>query len=299
MDILKNKIDYASRLYNANLDHIPATLQIIEHAMFLLKKDANYDFFGSFTGKNVQEYCSFTYHGECSRPIRDDIFISDFKIFSLEFKEFHTKLRNIGSTWSWLDSQRANKIIYTSVMSVACCFDLWKKGSRKTPGTFFEIFMAAILKWMLPNETFSKHIPLLDEINENPGISDSSSVSTDIVIRSSTYSNRNIVIPLKITTRERIVQPFAQQRILNSFFGENIYFSFLACISETQQDKNKKKVNQICLPGTIKLYQKHLSSISGLYYCDIPERYLGNDLTDIIPVKSMGEFLIDVYLFFK
>ncbi|EED3353216.1 type II site-specific deoxyribonuclease, partial [Salmonella enterica subsp. enterica serovar Havana] len=35
MDILKEKIDVASRLYNLNLDHIPATLQVIEHAMLL------------------------------------------------------------------------------------------------------------------------------------------------------------------------------------------------------------------------------------------------------------------------
>ncbi|EEV8731363.1 type II site-specific deoxyribonuclease, partial [Escherichia coli] len=41
-----------------------------------------------------------------------------------------------------------------------------------------------------------------------------------------------------------------------------------------------------------------LSSIAGIYYCDIPERYLQADLTSIIPVKSMGEFLSDINDFF-
>ncbi|WP_267436332.1 hypothetical protein [Erwinia psidii] len=51
MDILKEKIDLASRCYNLNLDHIPGTLQVIEHAMLLLKNNAGYGYFGSFNGK--------------------------------------------------------------------------------------------------------------------------------------------------------------------------------------------------------------------------------------------------------
>ena len=298
MDILKEKIDVASRLYNLNLDHIPATLQVIEHAMLLLKNNAGYGYFGSFNGKNTQEYHSFTFNGEYSRPVRDDLFITDYDFFVSGFREFNESLRDIGSKWSSFDSRRANKIIYTSVMSVACCFDLWKSGSRKTPGTFFEIFMAAVLKWMIPDEIFSKHIPLIDQLESDDESIDPSSVSTDIVIKTK-YKNASVVIPLKITTRERIVQPFAQQRILDSYFGNGVYFSFLACISETQQDKKKKKVNHICVPGTIRLYQKYLSSLSGMYYCDIPERYLERDLTDIIPVRTMGDFLFDIYSFFR
>jgi len=298
MDILKEKIDLASRRYNLNLDHIPATLQVIEHAMLLLENNAGYGYFGSFNGKNTQNYHSFTFDGEFSRPVRDDLFITDYHFFVAGFREFNESLKTIDRRWSSFDSARANKIIYTSVMSVACCFDLWKSGSRKTPGTFFEIFMAAVLKLMIPDEIFSKHIPLIDQLESDDESFDPSSVSTDIVITSKN-KNTSVVIPLKITTRERIVQPFAQQRILDSFFGENIYFSFLACISETQQDKKRRKVNHICVPGTIKLYQKYLSSISGIYYCDIPERYLERDLTDIIPVKSMGDFLFDIYSFFR
>jgi len=298
MDILKEKIDLASRRYNLNLDHIPATLQVIEHAMLLLENNAGYGYFGSFNGKNTQNYHSFTFDGEFSRPVRDDLFITDYHFFVAGFREFNESLKTIDRRWSSFDSARANKIIYTSVMSVACCFDLWKSGSRKTPGTFFEIFMAAVLKLMIPDEIFSKHIPLIDQLESDDESFDPSSVSTDIVITSKN-KNTSVVIPLKITTRERVVQPFAQQRILDSFFGENIYFSFLACISETQQDKKRRKVNHICVPGTIKLYQKYLSSISGIYYCDIPERYLERDLTDIIPVKSMGDFLFDIYFFFR
>lgn len=299
MDVLKEKIDQASKLYNSNSDHASATLDIISHAIELLNTNATYKPFGCFSGKKTQEYHSFKSINEESRPVRDDLFINDFNTFKKSFEDFKKSLFEIKSSWSKADSDLANKIIYTSVMSVACAFDLWKSGSRKTPGTFFEIFMAAILKWLLPNESFSKHIPLIDSINESEESSDAASVSTDIVIRSKSIKDLGVVIPLKITTRERIVQPFAQQRILDSYFGHGVYHSFIACISETQQDKKKRKVNHICVPGTIRLYQKYLSEISGIYYCDIPERYLEKDLTDVIPVKSMGDFLCDIFLFFN
>src|SRR5690606_14225136 len=131
-----------------------------------------------------------------------------------------------------------------------CAYDLWQRRSRKTPGTFFEVLMASLLQQMLPRAAFSKHIPLAallrdrdaaegatetetDAVEEAEGEDDGrSSVSTDLVIGTPDRPG-GVVVPLKITTRERIVQPFAHQRILDSAFGEGVYRSLLVCISET------------------------------------------------------------------
>ncbi|WP_158151267.1 type II site-specific deoxyribonuclease [Pantoea ananatis] len=305
MDDLKRKIDLASKLYNKNQSHITQCRDIAVHSLDMLNAKAIYSYFGDFEGKITLSYYAFQYNGDFSRPVRPDLFISESDEFLSLFEKLLIKLPCINASWSSEDSHIANKVIYTSVMSVSCAFDLWKKGSRKTPGTFFEILMAAILKIVLPDEAFSKHIPLVDTLNveeENIASSseelESSSVSTDIVIKNS-RDTVGAVIPLKITTRERIVQPFAQQKILDSYFGRGKYNSFVACISETQQVKNKNKVNHICVPGTIRLYQKYLAKISGIYYCDIPERYLMQDLTSVLPVKSIGDLFKDIYLFFK
>lgn len=287
MNYLKDFIDSASVKYNANQDHMSEVNQTIDYALTRLKQYANYTSFGKYSGKSSVDYNAFSCNGVTSRPIRPDLFMSDPNEFNAAFSALKHKIKSNLSSCGDADRENANKVIYTAVMSVACCFDLWQSGSRKTPGTFFEIFIAALLKAIIKNGEFSKHIPL-----ECDG--EKTSVSTDIVIKGGRGS---AVIPLKITTRERIVQPFAQQRILDSFFGEGVYQSFIACISETQQDKNNSKVNHICVPGTIILYQKHLSSISGLYYCDIPERYLEDDLTSVISVKSMGDFIFDIYDF--
>lgn len=258
-----------------------------------------------------------------SRPIRPDLFYVDAEEFLKAHNELIKGFHKIPSEWSTEEIARANKVIYTGVTAFACCYDLWQRGSRKTPGTFFEVFVAGILKELFADYYFSKHIPLVSllenielekliktenplelsnkENNENElegGEEDASSLSTDLVIKSAN-SERSLVIPLKITTRERIVQPFAHQRILNSAFGPNIFTSYLVCISETQQDSKKRKVNQVCVPGPVKLFQKHLAPLGGLYYCDIPQRYNASDIKRVIPIKTAGDFLVDAYLFFK
>lgn len=125
-----------------------------------------------------------------------------------------------------------------------------------------------------------------------------SSVATDLVI-ARPDCERRIVIPLKITTRERIVQPFAHQRILDSAFGKGLYNSFLTCVSETQLDHKTQSVKQVCVPGTVKLFQRHLGQISGLYYCDVPQRYAADDMAAYLPVKEIGEIFRDFGRYFN
>lgn len=308
MKDLKKYLDIASKKYNSNKKHADECRALISYALNKLISNSDYGVFGDFQGKPVITYNAFSNSNEISRPVRPDLFILDENVFISEYDLLINSLSKPPSLWGSADINRANIIVYTGVMAIACCYDLWQKGSRKTPGTFFEIFMASLLQEMLPEEVFSKHIPLTSLLgnssaeNKDDSIAtdedNASSVSTDIVIRGN-HSNQALVVPLKITTRERIVQPFAHQRILDSAFGEHAFTSFVVCISETQQDKKKSKVNHICVPGTIKLFQQYLAPVGGLYYCDVPPRYLTKDMQSVIAVKSVGNFFIDAYEFFE
>jgi hypothetical protein len=137
--------------------------------------------------------------------------------------------------------------------------------------------LGSILSAFLPQHKRGKFISL-PEFGEK--------VSTDIVLDDGVLG---IVFPAKITTRERIVQPYAHQRILDSVFGDARYKSVLLCVSETQRDDKKQGVNNICVPGTIKLFQAHLSKLSGLYYLDPPVRYLQDDILSLVPVGDFGK----------
>jgi hypothetical protein len=141
--------------------------------------------------------------------------------------------------------------------------------------------MGSLLGRLLPEHKRTKEAHLLEE---------DESVSTDILFARMDKS-KTLVIPAKITTRERIVQVFAHQRILDSVHGAGNYVSILVSASETQRDGKKNRANMICVPGTIKLFQKHLAAIGGMYYIDPPGRYLAADMTAILPVNTIGYLL--------
>jgi len=309
MDNIREQLKAVGVRYNKSLPHYDECIQLVSTAHGKLGDDANFAAYGCFAGKPAVDYNVFSANGFTSRPVRPDIYIQSHDEFVHSIAKLAAALESRPLQIDDDTIEISNRVVYTSVMSVACCYDLWQRGSRKTPGTFFEFFMAALLQKMLPHAVFSKHIPLaalLNDAETGEGVpvdveaveSDeedggAASVSTDLVIGME-GRHGGVVVPLKITTRERIVQPFAHQRILNSAFGESAYQSLLVCISETQLDEKTKSVKQVCVPGTVKLFQKYLAPVGGLYYCDIPQRYFAPDMQKIIPVKSVGKFFQDI-----
>lgn len=207
-----------------------------------------------------------------------------------------------------MDPDLLDRVIYTAISAFSLAYDLWKPKSRKTPGTFFEVVIGSACRITFPGYALTKHIPIkgvvaadtvdalaetvVDGEEDDAAEFSGDSVSTDLVI-TNPRTGRGAVVPLKITTRERIVQPFAHQRILDSAYPGQ-YASFVACISEVQRDDATSTVKQICVPGTIALFQKHLARVNGLYYCDIPRRYAQKDFTRIIPVKPFHALFADI-----
>jgi hypothetical protein len=312
----------ACKLYNGGQLHYDACKAVFYRAHMKLSTNAAYGHYGDFAGQPRVPYNVFSLDNPrvVSRPVRPDLYISDTNEVIALHDRFITSLK--AGPEAWTEEQRAiaNRMVYTAVLSFACCYDLWQRGSRKSPGTFFEILVAGTLQVMLPHAVLTKHIPLAalvpdtevreasaesetepasvepngdEEAPEEPKPDEGSGVSTDLVLRLEN-SPGGIVVPLKITTRERIVQPFAHQRILDAAFGEGVYKSLLTCISETQLDEGTQTVKQVCVPGTVKLFQKYLARIDGIYYCDIPQRYASEDMKHTVSVKSVGEFFSDV-----
>jgi hypothetical protein len=232
------------------------------------------------SGSKIQGHCGSTEYivfdagGKYSRPIRPDLFLINGNFASKWDLTIETLKKGKYMTSS--EQADCDKAVYTLVSAFSTVYNLWKTASRKTPGTFFEIVVGTLLSTFYTECARSKFIPIPGEHER---------VTTDIVLISKT-TKRGLVVPTKITTRERIVQPFVHQRILESVFGDK-YKSLLVCVSEMQRQEDKG-VNQICVPGTIKLFNKHVAKLSGLVYLDPPERYLMKDITSIMPVMNFG-----------
>ncbi len=277
-------------------------LAVAASCLAKLEAEAHLGHFGDFSRKDPVSYSVATSDDGISRPFRPELFVAAPDEFEARAAAF---LKSLGPNGA-IDPPEFDSIIYTAVTAFSLCVDIWKPKSRKTPGTFFEVLIASAARHHFPDYVLTKHVPIgdvaidevvdalvdTDEVQEDATEFSANSVSTDLVI-SNPVTKRGAVVPLKITTRERIVQPFAHQRILSSAYPDR-YASFIACISEVQRDDKTQTVKQICVPGTVALFQKHLASINGLYYCDIPRRYAQADFSKIIAVQPFHRLFLDI-----
>lgn len=277
MKSLELEYKAAKKLYDGGSVATHLLVQVVTNALSLLKKKATLVHLGMCDEKS---YSVFRAGKEISRPFRTELFSVTPKEFQRDWtKLIETAIPNQRRFRS--PSTETNRVLYTAVASFALCYDLWKPKSRKTPGTFFEIVVGSLLQLVLPSLRRTHHV-ILPGQDEN--------VSTDIVFHRPQPDVGGLVIPVKITTRERVVQPFAHQRILDSVFGEHVFRSILVCMSEMQRDGDSG-ANAICVPGAIRLYQSHLSNLTGLYYLDPPLRYLQADVADTVHVRTLGDLL--------
>jgi hypothetical protein len=131
-----------------------------------------------------------------------------------------------------------DKVAYTAAMSYPLAADLTKDGDKKSPGTFFEILVGHIFAARYDvNPTRTVQIPTLDTQTNIP---------TDYVFE--LPNKRRIHLPIKITSRERVVQVWAHQKLLDGMLGLGRFRGVLVCLSETNKQQNTSVV-EVCLPG--------------------------------------------------
>lgn len=253
---------------------------ITENILALLLNECTKRPQGSLVGINRKAKKYFVFHKGSkppTRPIREDLYLNKNKFISI------WNMRLINEDFSGNPEEVANEInmaVYTSVIAFGCLYDVFKSSSRKTPGTFFEMLIGSILSSItgLPR---GKQISLPDSRFKVP---------TDILLLNE--EGLNLIVPTKITTRERIVQVWSQQRIVENAFGPGHYISVPVFLSELQREGDSG-VNEICVPGQVGQFQKYLASIKCLYYLDVPKSYAEGDITDLILARSFGQLLIE------
>lgn len=229
-----------------------------------------------------KSYSVFVSSPRVSRPFLPSMFLHNPKEFSRRWNEVAATMNPSRSVIED-EAAKVNIVLYTAINAFAICYDLWKPNSRKTPGTFLEVLMGSVLGTLIPTRLRGKFIAIPDQTER---------VATDISYLPE-GGRPGLAFPAKITTRERIVQPIAHQRILDSVFGEGSFRSVLFCVSELQRDKDNA-VDEICVPGPLRLYQSHVARLTGIYYLDSPTRYLQDDVTSVVPVGTIGAFLTDI-----
>lgn len=211
-----------------------------------------------------------------SRPINSDLF--DIRIARSDMESLMS-----GNTDNF-GEQRLQQVLYTTALSFCIATDVISVGNRKSPGTFFETLvghLAAIKFGVNPSKTIA--IPSLDIENTLP---------TDLIFDLGT-GRAKVHMPVKISTRERVVQAWAHQRVLEGMHGTGRFRGILVILTETNKQKDISVV-EVCLPGQWAAYQMYISAMYRVYYFDLPKAYEPlKDRYPFIPVWPFSRFFTE------
>lgn len=215
--------------------------------------------------------------GKTSRPVNAALYRDDLDRATI------TKLL----TCDVMDMSEADitASIYTCAMSYCAAADILKTQDKKTPGTFFEVLVGHMVSRMLgvhPDKQIT--VPTLDE---------EVTIPTDYVFDLGPGKNR-VHLPIKLSTRERVVQVWAHQRVLDGMHGVARFKGVLVAMAETNKQEDRSVV-EVCLPNQWMAYQMYIAVMFRVYYLDIPAKYLAlKDRYPFIQVKPFGAFFREV-----
>lgn len=251
--------------------------QLYETTSSFLSKCARQELTSKVGGKT---YFSFLIGKVISRPINETL--------------YNAGTDGIESMFHFLQDRNFEEVspseftaaCYNFAVGFCACIDLLKKGDQKTPGTLFEILIGHIYARRLGIEP-NRNIDVLN-------LDMRASLPTDFIYDLG-EGKAKFHLPVKTSTRERVVQVWAHQRLLDGVYGTGRFLGTLVCMTETKLDREKLEVVEICLPSQWRLYQMYIAQLTRIYYLDLPDPYrqLGNEFPRI-HVRPLGEFFADV-----
>ena len=172
------------------------------------------------TGKNYVVFSNTA--NKYSRPVNIDLYnagcatnISGIKIID----EFWSNVQS--HTISTQDAHTITAVLYAICMNYCCCADLIH-GVKNNSGDYFE---------KLVGHLYSMHLNVAPTNQMNAVELDGESISlpTDFIFEVGA-GRPKFHVPAKASTRERVVEVWAQQRVLDGAFGVGRFLCLLTCI---------------------------------------------------------------------
>lgn len=224
-----------------------------------------------------------------SRPVNQALFDLDldsvaafFELLDPSTADGAQSIQEALSSW---DRGHLQKTLYSMAIAFCCAIDIQKNGDKKTPGTFFEYFVGYL---------FSKRLQV-NPVRRVEVVSRSKKVSlpTDFIFEPKTR-HPNFHVPVKTSTRERVIQVWAHQRVIDGILGQGNYFGTPVFLTETKLNKKNLEVVEICLPDQWIIYQGHISQLKRIYYLDVPAPYTAlNSSQPPIGVRPFADFFFE------
>ncbi|MBI3654827.1 MAG: hypothetical protein HY232_00200 [Acidobacteria bacterium] len=238
---------------------------------FLVKQCTPIDLISKVPGK---QYFSFKRGNVVARPANREYFVPDPDVIIRLWKKW------LGETISPVEFAR---LTYTVALAPCLAMELFDRQNKKGPATYFECYIGHLFARSVGvNPTKGGSLPVHGR---------NVRMTMDFLFNMG-KEYRKVHLPVKMSTRERVVQAWAHQRLLDAAYGAGAYRGIMVLFSETKLDSRKLEVVEICVPDQWLAYQSLLAHMDRIYYFDIPGRY--KDLTaqypDVIAIKQFGEF---------
>lgn len=219
-------------------------------------------------------YFSFKNQNVVARPANAEYFLLDTAL--------------INSYWGkWIaDTITPSEfamLTYTVALAPCLAMELFDRQNKKGPATSFECYIGHLFaKAVGVNPTQKVQLPVHGK----------SVLMTMDFLFDMGNGRRKVHLPVKMSSRERVVQAWAHQRMLDSAYGSQTYQGVLVLFSETKLDSRSLEVVEICVPDQWLAYQTLLAKMNRIYYFDVPARYrkLTQDFPQVINIKQFGEF---------
>ena len=226
-------------------------------------------------GKQYYSYALKTSLSAISRPVNKALFEPSELI-----------VRRYWTNPNKLTSNQLARLAYTMGTAYSVASDLFDRNNKKAPATYFELFIGHIFaREFGQNPTKKATLPL----RSGKKVKMTMDFIFDLGPRKA-----KVHLPVKASTRERVVQAWAHQRMLDAAYGEGVFRAILVVHSETKLDLETHEVIEITVPDQWLAYQTLLAKMERIYYLDVPDRYLRlSKLYPIIQLKQFGDFFLE------
>jgi len=248
---------------------------VIVSLRFLVNKCKPIDLISRVQGKH---YFTFKKGNVVARPANKRFFVGDCDAITKLWKQW------LGNS---INPDDFAKLSYTASLAPCLAMEIFDRQNKKGPATYFECYIGHLFaKSLEVNPTKRVRLPVhgRDVL-----------MTMDFLIDTG-KKHRKVHLPVKMSTRERVVQAWAHQRLLDAAYGEGTYRGIMVLFSETKLDSRSHEVVEICVPDQWLAYQSLLAHMDRIYYFDIPERYqtLTTKFPDVIVIKQFWEFFTEI-----
>ena len=224
-----------------------------------------------------KHYSTFQKGGVVARPANRRFFVNDPDAITRLWKQW------LGNN---IKSNDFAKLSYTTSLAPCLAMEIVNRQNKKGPATYFECYIGHL---------FARSLGVNPTKRVRLGVHGRDVLMTMDFLFETESNNRGVHLPVKMSTRERVVQAWAHQRLLDAAYGQGTYRGIMVLFSETKLNSRSHEVVEICVPDQWLTYQTLLAHIDRIYYFDIPERYrtLTSQYPDVIVIKEFWEFLAE------